>query len=484
MNSFSGVLFVIGYVLSFRPPQTRRTFTTLIPAFSGGGGGNRTSSAVPPLAYGRRIFADLIAGVGAKFESDVRNVGVSASAASKRATRGAGEVASVLDKAISKPIANVPSAIKTLSNPDSWDLLQSGLNPLDSAPKMIGAFDATSTKQRAKMKRKSPEFKKKPNPVAPDSLLRTARTLPSTLKYNWDLRVNAREKEAAALLSRQLGDGSDSVSVSRSSSGSNDYGESTVEDAGEEWIESGERSLPPLNSTTGFAMEKPKGSVRTQDSQSPTTTNTAAALEQAWLSGSTAINPSAYKEEDEEIEIDAKMTENKINSVVEATKGSPSIQSAVTALETEPLTTTQIIEARATRNPTMIANASSTARGEQLVVETTLQTKTVLSLEPEELTKMGATAIDLVFFLAETAFKAVGPIIQDGGATAVSRIQETLFPDDDGLKRSKTAKEKRPPDARSTNTALAPVLAEPRGAEEVGTSKLLGTLGKQKSTVL
>lgn len=48
----------------------------------------------------------------------------------------------------------VPDAIKELSeNPDTWSLIRSGVNPLES-PKLLGNLVATNTKQRAKAGKK------------------------------------------------------------------------------------------------------------------------------------------------------------------------------------------------------------------------------------------------------------------------------------------------------------------------------------------
>ena len=429
--------------------------------------GKRNATGSGPLEFwkGGELFGNLMTGMGARAEADVRDVGVSANSASKLAAKGLGMFASVFDEAIAKPVKNAPSALKTLSDPDSWDLLQSGVNPFDNTPKMIGTFDATSTKQRAKLKRKSPEFEKKPNPLAPDVMMRTMRTLPSTLKYEYDLRTQAREKEAAAALNRQLGDGSSQdteetapVRVLALGSG--------LEDAQVE-----EAKAPRTEQLQGSFGE-------------PVASAAVASVD--FLSGSTAINPSAYlvDDDDDDDAVEGKGEGERGQVVVGVATETDwqvtnllSASGSVTDVSAAPVAATVAVTSTSTK--------TLAAGPEPVVVDTTAKTVSA-SLETEDFKRVGAQALDVVFFLAETAIKAAGPILRDGGATALGRIQDALFPDD-GIMALRPEEKKQQAGTEglksSGSTALAK-LAEPRGAEKVGGSKLLSTLKNQKSDAL
>ena len=143
--------------------------------------------------------------VASKVEADLRTVGFAGNYATKRVSNDLGRIASGIDT-ISKPLMSLPTTIE--QSEEAWSLLQAGANPLIKQPKLIGSFDATSTRQRAKLKKKAPQFEKQPNALAPDALYRSVKTLPSTLKYDYERRVRSRDSEAEAQLSRQLADGS------------------------------------------------------------------------------------------------------------------------------------------------------------------------------------------------------------------------------------------------------------------------------------
>ena len=421
--------------------------------------GNRNATGSGPLEFWKgELFANLMTGMGARAEADARDVGVSANSASKLAAKGLGMFASVLDETIAKPVKNAPSALKTLTDPDSWDLFQSGVNPFDNTPKMIGTFDATSTKQRAKLKRKSPEFEKKPNPLAPDVMMRTMRTLPSTLKYEYDLRTQAREKEAAAALNRQLSDGS-----------SQDAEETAAV-----------RVLP-----LGSGLEEPSGTEQLQDNFGESVASASVASVD-FLSGSTAINPSAYLvDDDDDDDDDAVEGKGERDQVVVGVTAETDWQVAklisgsgsgsVTVVGTAPVAESVAVTNTSTK--TLAASA------EPVVVDTTAKTVSA-SLESEDFVRVAAQALDVVFFLAEAAIKAAGPILRDGGSTALGRMQDARFPDGGTMAlRPEENQNAGTEGLQSSSTALAK-LAEPRGADKVGGSKLLSTLKNQKSDVL
>jgi len=418
---------------------------------------NSTQKAVPSLfdSLGKSL-SDFSTGLGAKFEVDLRSTSVSASAAQKKASMGLGDLASALDETVVKSIKDAPSALKTLSNPDSWSLLQSGVNPLEK-PKLIGTFELTSTKQRAKLKRKAPEFEKKPNIAAPEVLLRTIRTLPSQLKYDYDLRVKAREKEEATALNRQLSDGRGGNGAEEGERGGEDYVRGALGSGEYDQSQPDQEADGPMEMQAQVGNEMPLSNA----AASPAIESVAAVSD--YLSGSTAINPSAYLDDDEEAEAEEVVAQEAVTTAIPV------------RIMTGDSTASPL---GATRNATAPVVAADTPP--VVIIDTTAQTKQLI--DEKAIKELGTTAIDVVFFLAETAFKAAAPIVRDGGATALGRIQEALFPDNGSLGelRKSEARAKRENAAANNNSsALARILLEPRGSD-VAESRLLGTLRGQK----
>ena len=414
--------------------------------------------------------------LGAKLESNLRNTGVAASAASKRASKGMGEMASVFDESIAKPMKDAPSALRTLADPESWNLLQSGLNPLDK-PKLIGTFELTSTKQRAKLKRKAPEFEKKPSPVAPEVLLRTVRTLPSKLKYDYELRVKAREKEEAVALNRQLSDGR---GVDAEKEGREEQEEKEEEDEEEDEGEQARRGQMTALSSGDAPPLWSELEAQSIGKQVPISNDAPVAAPVDFMIGSTAINPSAYEDDDDDDDEAMQVVDIGGGPVSAAQEAAPSVVVAATVLrQVAPGVETSSAATTAAAAAAVAAPASASPPPPPpppLIVETTAQTKQIL--DEEAMKKIGTTAIDVVFFLAETAFKAAAPIVRDGGATAFARLQETLLPDD-GMSELRKAEAKRQQQPTSSPSTALGRLNEPRGADASGGSRILGTLSRR-----
>jgi hypothetical protein len=263
--------------------------------------------------------------------------------------------------------------------------------------------------------------------------VRTVRTLPSKLRYDYDLRTLKREKDKDIALNRQLSDGSQQKEEKEE-----EEGEEEVEEEEEEKdVEGG--NLPegsgssfafgPIGvETTSVAERRPE-----VDKQSATISNTVT-REINYVTGSTAINPSAYEEDDEEEETeDAVVVGSKVGGVGTGNDA--------------------VVKAPAT--------VTTTATAATTVVDTTAQTKD--PFDEESLKKLGLTAIDIVFFLAETAVKAAAPIVRDGGATAMSRIQDAFFSDASTSTSVLNAKPKpkaRDGDSADTNVSTSAVLSK------------------------
>ena len=142
--------------------------------------------------------------IASKVEMDLRTVDFAGNYAKRRFSKDLGRIASGIDT-ISKPLMSLPSSIQ--QSEEVWNLFQAGVNPLDNQPRLMSNFDATSTRQRAKMKKKAPQFEKPVSNLAPDALYRSIKTLPTTFKYDYERRVRARESLTEAELNRQLSDG-------------------------------------------------------------------------------------------------------------------------------------------------------------------------------------------------------------------------------------------------------------------------------------
>ena len=374
------------------------------------------------LGKGMTVFASAF---GAKVEADLRDVGATATSATKRATKGVGGLVSAAEETIGNSVLKAPQAFKVLSKPDSWNLLQSGINPLEGGTKMIGSFETSSTKQRAQIKKKAPQFEKKAS-LTPDAVLRTVRTLPSKLRYDYDLRTLKREREKDIALNRQLSDGNQQKE---------EEGGNLEEESGSVF------AFGPVGVETTSVAER-----RPEVDKQPATISNVVAGEINYVAGITVINPSAYEEEEEE-----EMTEEAVEVSGKLVAGATN-NAVVKVLETVSTTT----------------NATKT------VVDTTAQTKD--PFDEESLKKLGLTAIDIVFFLAETAAKAAAPIVRDGGVTAMSRIQDAFFSDasTSSLLDAKP-KPKARDDSAATNVSTSAVLSRLGGASAPGKKDKSGT---------
>lgn len=442
----------------FETSRTTVTKPTLNANSSGSafnGKSSTSQSNIPSSSFFSNLEKNIFGlgtAVGAKMESDLRNVGITASLVTKRVSKDVGKIAIGIDETIAKPIMNVPSTIKTISDPDSWNLLQSGINPLKT-PKMIGSFDATSTKQRVQLKKKAPQFEKKPNPVAPDTLFRSIRTLPATLKYDYDLRVRTREKEEAAALNRQLSDGSAEPETSENLM-------SRLSDGREETV---------FQSDNLAAYAKEETQVREITSVKSVDQLMSADIvpEMDFLSSGTAINPSAYIDDDNDE--GAASTAERTMKVTTSNDINISNDNAASVTGNK--------QVRLSVENDMGAKVQDIRPPQDvpppLVVETTAVERS--SLDEKTIKKFGLAAIDVIFFLAETAVKAAAPIVKDGGAVAAARLQDAFFPDDGGISLLKTQSDNKA--KTSSSTALSKIEQE---LERKGEWKVLGSLQKQK----
>jgi len=434
------------------PPKPRNTTASAAPVAAKTTNAEDGGDFLTSLGKGMNVFASAL---GAKVEADLRDVGATATSATKRATKGVGNLVSAAEETIGNSVLKAPQAFKVLSKPDSWNLLQSGINPLEDGTKMIGSFDTSSTKQRAQIKKKAPQFEKRAS-LTPDAVLRTVRTLPSKLRYDYDLRTLKREKDKDIALNRQLSDGSQQKEEE-------EEGEEEVEEEEEEKevkameggnLAEGRGSAfvfgPGGVETTSVAERRPE-----VDKQSATISNTVAG-EINFVTGSTAINPSAYEDDDEEEETE--------DAVAVASKiGAGTGDDAVVKVP---------------------ATVTTTAAATTTVVDTTAQTKD--PFDEESLKKLGLTAIDIVFFLAETAVKAAAPIVRDGGATAMSRIQDAFFSDastSTSVLNVKPKPKARDGDSAATNVSTSAVLSKLGGGgikDKSGTSTPLTSFRNQR----
>jgi hypothetical protein len=293
-------------------------------------------------------------------------------------------------------------------------------------------------------------------------LLRTIRTLPSQLKYDYDLRVKAREKEEATALNRQLSDGRGGNGAEEGERGGEDYVRGALGSGEYDQSQPDQEADGPMEMQALVGNEMPLSNA----AASPAIESVAAVSD--YLSGSTAINPSAYLDDDEEAEAEAEAEEVVAQEAV------------TTAIPVRIMTGDSTASPLgATRNATVPAVVAADTPP-VVIIDTTAQTKQLI--DEKAIKELGTTAIDVVFFLAETAFKAAAPIVRDGGATALGRIQEALFPDNGSLGelRKSEARAKRENAAANNNSsALARILLEPRGSD-VADSRLLGTLRGQK----
>ena len=93
--------------------------------------------------------------VTSKVERDIKTTFRTGEVISRTATKATEQVISSVVQA-SKPVLSLPSTIQKLNdNGDAWDLIKSGVNPLDDGGRLIGNLGATSTKERAALPKKT-----------------------------------------------------------------------------------------------------------------------------------------------------------------------------------------------------------------------------------------------------------------------------------------------------------------------------------------
>ena len=101
-----------------------------------------------------QTFASWVVVVTSKVERDIKTTFRTGEVISRTATKATEQVISTVVQA-SRPVLSLPSTIQKLNdNEDTWDLIKSGVNPLEGG-RLIGNLGATSTKERAALPKKT-----------------------------------------------------------------------------------------------------------------------------------------------------------------------------------------------------------------------------------------------------------------------------------------------------------------------------------------